>query len=144
MTDIVFKRFTAVEAFELGSRMYADAMAQALPIVIDIRSGDAPMYSVMLPGASALNFDWARRKRNLTLLTQKSTWHHSQNLAKGEDVIASMALDPRDYTAHGGCIPIFVEGAGLVATVTISGLPQKEDHEFALKHLTDLLSEQTS
>ena len=144
MTDIDFKRFTAAEAFELGSRMYADAMAQALPIVIDIRSGDAPLYSVMLPGASALNFDWARRKRNLTLLTQKSSWHHSQNLAKGEDVIASMALDPRDYTAHGGCIPIFVEGAGLVATVTISGLPQKEDHEFALKHLTDLMAVQAS
>lgn len=142
MAEIVLKHFTVEDAFALGLEMHTDARALKLPIVIDIRAGDAPLFSVMLPGASGLNFDWARRKRNLTLLTEKASWHHSQNLANGEDVIASMALNPRDYTAHGGCVPVFVEGAGLVATVTISGLPQKEDHEFAMKHLEPLAAEQ--
>ena len=142
MNDIVLRHFTPLDAHELGEAMREDALRQGMPIVIDIRVGDAPMYSVMLPGASGLNFDWARRKRNLVLLTEKSSWYHSQQKEDGNDVIAVMGLDPRDYTPHGGCVPVFVEGAGLVATVTISGLPQKQDHDFAMGHLDLLVKSQ--
>jgi uncharacterized protein (UPF0303 family) len=119
--------------------MREDALAQKLPIAIDIRKGDTPLYSVLLPGAGPANFDWARRKRNLTLITEESTWELAQKREAGTDLIALMGLDPRDYASHGGCVPVFVEGSGLVATVTVSGLPQKEDHEFAVKHLNNLI-----
>lgn len=131
----VLKHFDQNDAWTLGSMMREEAVRLGYPIVIDIRKAEAPMFSVMLKGASSNNFDWARRKRNLVLLTELSSWHHSVEKAKGTDIIELMGLNPRDYTPHGGCVPIFVEGAGLVATLTISGLPQKEDHEFALKSL---------
>jgi uncharacterized protein (UPF0303 family) len=43
-------------------------------------------------------------------------------------------LDPAEYASHGGCVPIMVNGE-LVATFAISGLPSKEDHEFAVECL---------
>ena len=134
------KHFTPDDAWMLGSLMREEAIKRGYPIVIDIRKGEAPLFSVMLDGASDNNFDWARRKRNLTLLTEVSSWHHSQEKAKGKDIIEMMGLNPRGYTPHGGCVPIFVEGAGLVATVTVSGLPQKEDHDFAVESVKKLIA----
>jgi uncharacterized protein (UPF0303 family) len=119
--------------------MSDEALVAKLPIVIDIRSGDTPMFSVMLPGASAENFGWARRKRNLTHLTKKDTWQLAQLRAEGKDPLVELKLDEKDYASHGGCIPVFVNNE-LVATVTVSGLPQKEDHDFALKHLEAMAS----
>lgn len=136
------KHFTQEDAWTLGSLMREEAIKHGYPIVIDIRRGDAPVFSVMLDGASGNNFDWARRKRNLVLLTEVSSWQHSQEKAKGKDIIEMMGLNPRDYTPHGGCVPIFVEGAGLVATVTVSGLPQKEDHDFVVESLRKLVTTQ--
>lgn len=137
MTDIVFDRFDQSDAWALGVHMHDEAVKRNYPIVIDIRRGETPLFSLMLPGAGELNFDWARRKRNLTLLTGVSSWTHAENLAEGDDIIATMGLDPRDYTPHGGCVPIRVTGVGIVATVTISGLPQKEDHDFAVACLRE-------
>lgn len=137
MSTLTFARFDQSDAWALGSLVRERAIARDFPIAIDIRRGDTPLFAVMLAGAGNVNFDWARRKRNLTLLTGKSSWEHAENLAQGDDVIASMGLDPRDYTAHGGCVPIVVDGVGIVATLTISGLPQKDDHDLAMQCLVD-------
>lgn len=118
--------------------MREEALANNWPIVIDIRECDAPLYSVMLPGATAENFNWARRKRNLATLLGKDTWQLAQLRAEGKDPIVELGLDEKDYASHGGCIPVFVNHE-LVATVTVSGLPQQEDHELALRHLRRLL-----
>jgi uncharacterized protein (UPF0303 family) len=45
----------------------------------------------------------------------------------GNNLIAN--LDEADYAWHGGCFPIKVLGQGMVATATISGLPQRDDHK---------------
>ena len=140
MTRFEFERFSAVEANKIGAAMCAEALSRSLPIVIDIRAGDTPLYSVMLPGATAENFDWARRKRNLTMLTGKDTWQLAQLRAEGKDPILEFGLDEKDYASHGGCIPVFV-GEQIVATVTVSGLPQKEDHDLAFKYLEELRAE---
>ena len=139
---MIFEHFTERDAHTLGEAMRAEALANNLPIVLDIRAGDTPLYAVMLPGATAENFDWARRKRNLALLTKQDTWSHGQRRLEGHDILDELGLDVRDYASHGGCIPVFLADSVLVATVTVSGLPQKEDHELALKHLQILWNSQ--
>jgi uncharacterized protein (UPF0303 family) len=44
-------------------------------------------------------------------------------------------LPIEDYAAHGGCFPIQVEGTGIVGAVTVSGLPQREDHNLVVEAL---------
>ena len=139
---MIFEHFTELDAHTLGEAMRAEAVEFELPIVIDIRAGDTPLYAVMLPGATADNFDWARRKRNLALLTKQDTWSHGQRRLEGHDILEELGLDVRDYASHGGCIPVFLAGDEIVATVTVSGLPQREDHELALKHLEKLWKSQ--
>ena len=44
-------------------------------------------------------------------------------------------LPEEDYAAHGGSFPINVAGTGIVGSVTVSGLPQREDHNLVVEAL---------
>ena len=44
-------------------------------------------------------------------------------------------LPEEDYAAHGGCFPLIVENAGIVGAVTVSGLPQRDDHNLVVEAL---------
>jgi uncharacterized protein (UPF0303 family) len=44
-----------------------------------------------------------------------------------------------DYATHGGSFPLNVAGAGIVGSVTVSGLPQRADHELVVEALCALL-----
>jgi uncharacterized protein (UPF0303 family) len=53
----------------------------------------------------------------------------------GSSILDQMALDPRDHAGHGGGFPILVRGTGCVGVVTVSGLPQRADHELVVEAL---------
>ena len=40
---------------------------------------------------------------------------------------------------HGGAFPLAVEGAGVIGTVVVSGLPQLDDHAMVVKALHQFL-----
>ncbi len=63
----------------------------------------------------------------------------SRARAKGTTFEESSRLDPDTYAAHGGSFPITVEGVGVVGAVTVSGLPQLEDHRFVVAALEQYL-----
>jgi uncharacterized protein (UPF0303 family) len=46
-------------------------------------------------------------------------------------------LDPRKYAPHGGAFPLTIRGVGVVGTVTVSGLPQEEDHKLVVSVLQE-------
>jgi uncharacterized protein (UPF0303 family) len=50
-----------------------------------------------------------------------------------------LGLDLRDYAPHGGCFPLLLRGTGCIGTITVSGLPQREDHELIIEALAELL-----
>ena len=49
------------------------------------------------------------------------------------------ALPERDYAAHGGSVPIIVKGTGCVGAVTVSGLPQRDDHRVVVEAMAEVL-----
>jgi uncharacterized protein (UPF0303 family) len=59
--------------------------------------------------------------------------------AKGTTFEDSSRLDPDTYAAHGGSFPVHVEDVGVVGAVTVSGLPQLEDHRLVVEALERFL-----
>ena len=54
----------------------------------------------------------------------------------------SSRLDIDQYAAHGGAFPVIVRNVGVVGTVTVSGLPQEEDHRLVVDVLREFLAGQ--
>ena len=50
-------------------------------------------------------------------------------------------VDPTLYADHGGAFPVIVRGVGPVGTVTVSGLPQADDHRLVVDVLRAFLAE---
>ncbi len=53
--------------------------------------------------------------------------------------LTAQGLPVADYATHGGSFPLSVVGAGVVGSVTVSGLPQRADHELAVEALCAML-----
>lgn len=135
-----FGRFDETVAWELGSLLKAAAEAIEAPIVVDIRSHERLLFCCSLKGSSPDNWQWVRRKSNLVHRLYRSSYAVGLDLrAKEETLEAGLFLDLKDYAAHGGSFPIRVEAAGFFGTVTVSGLPQREDHNLVVSALCKFL-----
>ncbi len=129
---LVLPRFDEVAALRLGQILVDLALAEAMPVVIDIRTTDRTLFHASLPGSAPLNDQWARRKSNTALTFQlPSLLVGRQNAAKGE-TLGRHGLDAAAHADAGGAVPIRVEGVGVVAVATVSGLPQVEDHQLVV------------
>lgn len=138
---LVLPRFTYDDAWELGSLLVQLSRERGAPVAIDIRRGAQQLFHCALPGSSADNDAWIDRKRRVVERYGASSFLVGTRCrAKGTTFEDSARLDPDRYAAHGGSFPIAVEGAGVVGSVTVSGLPQKEDHALVVQALERLLS----
>jgi uncharacterized protein (UPF0303 family) len=127
--ELVFSVFDEAVAFKIGSAIRDRALAQGLPIIVDIRTFDRPLFYAAMPGSNASNPDWARRKINVVQRFLKSTYRMvleqqrpDRSFKPGE------GLDISDYVLAGGGFPITVKGAGVIGVIAVSGLPEREDH----------------
>lgn len=134
---IVFATFTENTALALGEILLTMARADALPIVINIRTANRCLFHVGLPGSTPLNDLWAARKSATALLFGEPSFSVGlRHREKGED-LAKHGLDPAFYADHGGAVPIHTT-SGIVAVATVSGLPQAEDHALVIRALRAL------
>ena len=44
-------------------------------------------------------------------------------------------LTLNEFAAHGGSFPISLAGTGVIGAVTVSGLPQRDDHQLVVEAL---------
>src|SRR5690606_7873000 len=93
-----------------------------------------------LPGTTADNASWVRRKRAVTMRFFRSSYAMGLVLSQQQTTIeAKFGLASADYATHGGSFPIVVEGTGCIGAVSVSGLPQREDHNMVVEALCRLL-----
>ncbi|WHT17684.1 heme-degrading domain-containing protein [Crossiella sp. CA-258035] len=142
--DLQFDRFDNDTAWELGTHLVGAARAAALPVVVAIHRNGQRLFHAALPGTSADNDAWVERKaRVVARFGHSSFLIGEQCRAKGSTFEETMRLDPDVYAAHGGSFPVTVRGVGVVGSITVSGLPQVEDHRFVVAQLTEYARETT-
>lgn len=137
-----FSRFDEAAAWEIGSQLRTLAEARKLPIVIDIRLTGRQLFYSALSGSTPDNPEWVRRKSNVVLRYLKSSYRVGRELAAKSDTLDQQrGVSPMDFAPHGGSFPIHVEGAGIIGAITVSGLPQREDHNLVVEVLAAFLAQ---
>jgi uncharacterized protein (UPF0303 family) len=134
-----FNAFDNTTAWLLGESIKKHCEAQNLAVTIEIRICRDTVFFFAMPGTSPNNSDWARRKRNTTELQQRSSYAVGLALLGNETLESQSGLPLRDYAHHGGSVPIRVKGIGCVGAVTISGLPQREDHNIVVQTMANFI-----
>ncbi len=138
--ELRFDSFSEEDAWTLGSLMRKMAVERNMPFVIDIRIGSRPLFYTALPGSTPENPDWVRRKVNTVYRFHKSSYRVGrEHQMQKKPFDASRGMDPIDYASAGGGFPIYLKGTGVVGVVTVSGVPQRQDHEFVVEMLCRFL-----
>ncbi|ELS53587.1 heme-degrading domain-containing protein [Streptomyces viridochromogenes] len=140
---LVFRRFTHDDAWALGSLLVEMARERQAPVAVDIHRAGQQLFHAALPGSTPDNDAWIARKRRVVERYGASSYIVGARFrAKGTSFEESSRLDPDTYAAHGGSFPINVEGVGIIGAVTVSGLPQWEDHRFVVEAVGEFLSKE--
>jgi uncharacterized protein (UPF0303 family) len=138
--QLVFTRFDNTDAWQLGAAMVAAATERSLPITIDIRRHGHQLFHVALPGTTAENDSWIERKVNVVNRFGAASYLVGRRLAaNGTELNEALGVEPRLFAAHGGAFPIRIADVGVVGTITVSGLPQADDHAFVTEMITAFL-----
>jgi len=141
--ELQFAGFNEETAWQLGNQMVEKCKKSGLAVTIDITQGDHQLFHASLSGTSADNDEWVKRKVRLVYRFGHSSFYMGQLLkSMGKSIEEAYLLSESNYAPHGGCFPIIVKGTGMVGTITVSGLPQEEDHKLVVQSIRDYLKEE--
>ncbi|GAA2173294.1 heme-degrading domain-containing protein [Arthrobacter parietis] len=130
-------KFSQEDALTLGLLIVELATEREMPVAVDIRRGSHILFHVSLAGATPDNDIWVERKaRTAERYGVPSLLVGLRGRRGGGRTEDNAWFDQSAYAAHGGAFPIYVKGTGPVAVVTVSGLPQKADHQLVVEALT--------
>lgn len=138
--ELRLPRLDAQVAWDLGSRIRTLAVERGLTLVIDVRRFGQPLFYTALDGTTPDNVEWVRRKSNVVARFHRSSYAVGITLkVKATTLVERYGLPVVDYAADGGSFPLSVEGAGIVGSITVSGLPQRDDHNLVVEALCTML-----
>lgn len=138
--ELVLPALDANVAWELGAKLRGMAAERGLAVVIDVRRLGQPLFYAAMEGTTPDNIEWVRRKNNVVERFHQSSYAAGlKEKIKGQTLEDSQGLPVADYATHGGAFPLRVAGAGVVGSATVSGLPQRADHELVIEALCWLL-----
>ncbi|NKL02198.1 heme-degrading domain-containing protein [Rhizobium leguminosarum bv. viciae] len=135
-----FDAFDLTTAWQLGKLLQELATERGLGIAIDVTLHSMPVFYAALPGVTPDNVNWVRRKRNMVLRYFRSSYASGLKLQRDGKTVEDNGLSGADFAPHGGSFPINVKGTGCIGAVTVSGLPQRDDHNLAVEALALMLA----
>jgi len=138
--ELVLPRLDAGIAWQLGSAILTIALNRNLPVVIDIRRFGQPLFYAAMDGTTPDNPEWVRRKGNVVARFHRSSYTEAlREKLKGTTIYESQGLPLADYATHGGSFPLRVADAGVIGSITVSGVPMRQDHELVIEGLCSIL-----
>ena len=137
--QLAYPSFDAHDAWALGTTLRTLALERGYSLVIDIRRFGTPaqqLFYAALPGTTPDNARWVQRKSNVVARFHRSSYSVGLYLTgQSTTISAKYSLPDEDYATHGGAFPLSVIGAGIIGSITVSGLPQRADHELVVEAL---------
>ncbi|MCF2941006.1 heme-degrading domain-containing protein [Paenibacillus alkaliterrae] len=139
--ELRFKSFTNETALKLGLMIVDETRKNDKRITVDVTREGHRLFLHAMEGTSPENEDWIRRKNNVVNRFGSSSWHVACRLrSEGTTLEVKHGLPITDYVGAGGGFPLFVDDEGQVGTVTVSGLPNQEDHDLLVAALRRILA----
>ena len=129
------------DAVEIGEIATTLGKQRSVPITVQVRIGDWVVFHACLEGSKPENDWWISRKVAVVLLKHHSTMYERVSAEeRGVDWHKENNLRDETHAIHGGALPL-ITNEGFKGILIISGLPQVEDHLFAIEVLTEFLAQ---
>jgi uncharacterized protein (UPF0303 family) len=142
--EIQFSSFNNDMAFAIGTALLEAARSKGKGVTIDIARHGQQLFHFAMQGTSRDNDVWIQRKNNVVNRFGHSSFYMGISLKrKGQTIEEKYLISSSEYAAHGGAFPLIIRGVGVVGTITVSGLPQEEDHELVVTTLRKFLARGT-
>ena len=128
------------DAIEIGQIAVTLGRQRKLPIAIEIRIDEWIVFHASLEGSKPENDWWINRKAAVVTLNHHSTMYERvSSEERGVDWHKENKVQDETHAIHGGALPLKTD-EGFKGIFIISGLPQVEDHLFAVEVLTEFLA----
>ena len=128
------------DALEIGEIATTLGNQKKASITVQVRIGDWIVFHASLEGSMPENDWWISRKVAVVLLKHHSTMYERVSAEeRGVDWHKENNLQNETHAIHGGALPL-ITNEGFKGILIISGLPQAEDHLFAVEVLTEFLA----
>lgn len=134
---IELEQFSNRLALQMGQAVVELAKSREQHIGIEISRLNHTVFLYIDDSLPEDKHNWLRRKANVAKRFEESSLAVKNDLeADNMSLDKTFGLIEQDFLAKGGSIPIFVRGAGMVATITVSGLHDVEDHQIIIDALS--------
>ncbi len=138
--ELQFREFTNEMAYEIGSRLIEAAANKKQAVTVSIWKNHRQIFHFAMTGTKKDNDEWVLRKNRVVNQFERSSYYMGLYLKSINSTIRDKyLLDPAQYAPHGGAFPVRVRNVGVIGTITVSGLPQKEDHDLVVSVIREYL-----
>ncbi|WP_452222038.1 heme-binding protein [Lacinutrix salivirga] len=126
---IDLERFNNSIGLDMGLEIVNLAKRRDQKIAVKIERLNHTIFLFVDDDLPADKHIWLNRKANVAKHFEESSLSVKNDLSKGNmSLEKTFALNKKKYLAKGGAIPLFVNNAGMIAIITVSGLQDEEDH----------------
>ena len=135
-----FDSFDEDKAYEIGTYIREAGRGLDKGLVAGVFLWDRTLFWGATPGSTATNWSWATRKVALVKIMFKSSYRVV--LERGDKprlLEPNWGMEPNEYAIAGGAFPIRVKSVGIIGAVAVSGLHERDDHEFARSAIAQAL-----
>lgn len=128
-------------AWAIGSAIHQRASETHAPVAIEVFAFGQPLFLSALPGSSADNLEWMKRKRNTVLRLAHSSLYAGINYEQtGARMEHHPFIDQAEYCDHGGSFPLLTQSGAVFGAVSVSGLPSEDDHALVIHGISHYLN----
>ncbi|MEO7223527.1 MAG: heme-degrading domain-containing protein [Devosia sp.] len=131
--QLIFDGFDEDRAYEIGTSIREAGRAIGKGLVAGVFTWDRTLFWGATAGSTSSNWSWATRKVGLVKVMFKSSYRVV--LERGDKprlLEPQWGMEPTQYALAGGAFPIRVKDVGIIGAVAVSGLHERDDHQFAV------------